>query len=344
MKWLFLYFVAIFVQADFIETSFEAIEADARLVSQLVVFYRGASTELMKAATKASNKLSVEFPEVAFRKCDGDRPENKAAFAKAGFGKGAFVFTAMPEEGIVKYSGPRSAKRLVSLVRSKYLPGRAADLMSFSDEDTFWDLMDQRQAPLPVVVMFTDKWCKKACQRVQPGFQVAATSYQDRALFMVVSCSDGDDAKEFCTHQDLQDEYPAIVMFTGEEKVRLEIKPGVVVPSFLMYTHFLESHGVRALEPAHRGALKNKGDKNPLPQTATTDSDSSSDPRTTAAATSEAGDSACQTANAELKARVVALETMVETLEGQLQGGGSRAKRALETVQQMKHQITALTA
>jgi uncharacterized membrane protein YgcG len=306
MAWL-LWFAgaAIVLGAGLVQTPFDKIVKLAESQNQLIIFYKspgGTSAaaetvdakiaEVLKHSKKAFKKVAPELPQLHFRICDGNLPENTVSWSTSSFSNGAYIFTSIPGEGVVRYTGPKSVKGLASLARSKFLSHNPADVRTFTDEDDFWDLMDMSEDPLPILAFFVSLKCT-TCPRVLPGFRVAASAYagQKGAIFVEVDC-EKDVAREFCARQKAKTMPYALTLFTGEDKVRMPLRNGVDVPSFHMYTVLLSAHGVAAKEPTKLGQVKLKGVKSAKkPLGAEADSSANSEEREAVGAGQASSDS-----------------------------------------------------
>lgn len=234
------------VQSALIETPFQAIESDNS--PQFVVFYfkgHKDSLEVLDAANKASERLGKEAPKVKFRKCNGDLPENQAAFQRYGFTAATYVFTTSAEEGIVKHVGSKSTKSFVNLIRSKAFPANSSDLVHFRDEEDFWELMDLSESPRPILVLFRDNLCN-SCTRMFPGLNVLGSVYKNSLITVEVNC-DEPQSIDFC-HRQAGKSFPKLVLFTGEDQIQIQLPEGLEVPSFFTYSRIIEKHGIVPLE------------------------------------------------------------------------------------------------
>ena len=133
----------------------------------------------------------------------------------------------------MKYGGAVSVADLMEHIRYKYVQANASDVLSFSSEDAFWQLLDTPAAhspsdlPAPIFVKFFERWCEH-CKRLAPAFAITASVIANASLpsapavrFMEVECSRGEEEKRFCALHDVKS-YPVLLLFTGEDKVRYE--------------------------------------------------------------------------------------------------------------------------
>lgn len=203
----------------FKEETFDWLKKSA--LEQVVVFYRSSSPESIKQlriAERAVAQIS-KYPStkhLQYHKCDGDIEANRKDFKEASFTEPFTLFTVTPYAGIEKYNGASSVNEIVEHVQHKYLPIQDSDIIEFSDEDTFWELVDSKNSPKPVFVKFHEQ-CE-ACKRLAPTFSRAATYFADKVAFVSVLCSKDQQTTQFCRRHGITT-HPTLVLFKGEEKV-----------------------------------------------------------------------------------------------------------------------------
>jgi len=187
---------------------------------QLVVFYRASDPSheaILKTVKKVAKKLRHELPpQFAYRKCDGDLEINKKEFQDASFHTGTFVFTSTPIEGIEKYPLSVDVKTLTRYLKGKYVPANDSAVLSFVDEDTFYERLDRFDPPKSIFIKFWEEWCTH-CKRAKRSFAQGAQYFRDQVDFMEVQCSKNDETTAFCTRNEVRS-YPTFLLFTGEQK------------------------------------------------------------------------------------------------------------------------------
>jgi hypothetical protein len=67
---------------------------------------------------------------------------------------------------------------------------------------------------------FYEEWCTH-CKALKRPFHRAASYFRDKVDFMEIECSSTDATTEFCTRNGVKS-YPALMLFTGEDKFKFE--------------------------------------------------------------------------------------------------------------------------
>jgi len=287
---------------------------------QFVVFYRSSdanSVDILSNVKKAAKKLKTEMPDFKFYKCDGDRAANAADFKEAGFNSGTYLFSQISPEGIVKYTLDSDAKTLYRYIKTKYALADEDDVKEFTDEDTFWDLMDGNERP--VFVKFYEKWCAH-CQRLKKTYTQAATFFKNRVDFVEVECSKNADSTAFCTKHEVKG-YPVLMLFTGEKKIKFEEENRNIIS----FERFFEKHAFLSLSSAQAGAVDenvrdepvkpaNKGPILPKKRAAVAE-EPEEDVLNVGKFAKPAGSSALEARVAALEAKLIQLEKKIQKLE-----------------------------
>jgi len=104
------------------------------------------------------------------------------------------------------------------MLDTNFLPFNEADVLSFVDENSFFDRMDKSEddPPKPIMVKFWEAWCEH-CKKLKLPYDQAATYFKDQIEFMEVECSKNADTKSFCEHNGVKS-FPQLLLFDGEKK------------------------------------------------------------------------------------------------------------------------------
>jgi len=192
---------------------------------RLVVFFFGSdvtATPVLEMVDETAEYLiGLDLPKLKhfqWVKVDCEYEENKPDCAEAGFTAGLWIFSSTPHAGIHAFSGARDVLTLSTHVRHKFLPFNEADVLSFVDENSFFDRMDKSEddPPKPIMVKFWEAWCEH-CKKLKLPYDQAATYFKDQIEFMEVECSKNADTKSFCEHNGVKS-FPQLLLFDGEKK------------------------------------------------------------------------------------------------------------------------------
>jgi hypothetical protein len=106
----------------------------------------------------------------------------------AGFSSGKqWLFTSTNADGIQPYNGDRSAQAMINHVKFKFLPGKAEDVLTFTNENDFYARLDgggdnddeddagSSAGGKPIFVKAHEQWCTRQC-----------TLYKQRSTTLVV--------------------------------------------------------------------------------------------------------------------------------------------------------------
>lgn len=169
--------------------------------------------------------MTSQFPFFKFYICDGAAEVNKQEFAEATFKGGFYMFTQVPDQGIVKYAHGVDSHMITKHIQNLYSSFSASDVLDFTTEDDFFDLLDQEDTP--VVVKFYEQWCTH-CKALKKPYHVAATQLKSRARFLEVECSRNADTQAFCAKHEAR-AFPVLMAFDSERKAKFDYESRSVI-------------------------------------------------------------------------------------------------------------------
>ena len=98
-----------------------------------------------------------------------------------------------------------------------HFPLEDDDVLEFTSELDFYNLMDLEENPKPIFIKFFTETCPH-CQGFKNAFKRYASLYKDKVTFMDVNCGSGKSGEKFCKTNKATS-YPTLMLFKGDDKI-----------------------------------------------------------------------------------------------------------------------------